>query len=136
MTNERKKHFNRWLPLVDAPTKIEIEAIHDDREGFRIILLGGIQRDCSILIQFDDPPIYRYCTENYQSLSLFEPGEWCFYRTEDSDVIRELHLETMGIYEGHPFVHYIILASNARVEVVTERQPIVNLLTHSCSLSI
>ena len=117
------KKFEPWVPLNELPCRLYCEGIHDDYEGFRILLKGESLTDNMIRISFDGPLIYRYNSECSKSLILFEPGKRALYRTKESDWLDWFSVESCEVYGERDLVHYVLLTVESCIEVISEREP-------------
>jgi hypothetical protein len=55
--------FKKWEPLKNIPRILYCEGIHDDYEGFRILLIGENERSPVLRIMFDAARSYRNTDE-------------------------------------------------------------------------
>ncbi len=129
----RQNSIIKWdVSLKGFPKTIHIEGLHDDYEGFRVIVRGG-----------NPSKVYRINFETYylgyrnfdeserlKSLSIFpfDSREWCLFKTEDSDFIDWVVDESEGIQMKEDITHFFIATPNDMVEVLCLREPIIEKL--------
>ena len=115
--------FNKWDPLEGIPNRLYVEGLHDDYEGFRILLKGEKITDRLLRVYFDAPLAYRSSSECENSLNLFDPGNGCFYTSQDSDFHKWFNVESSDIYSDILVTHYVFLAANSIIDVLSIDEP-------------
>ncbi len=122
--------FKPWTPIENLPREIYLEALHDDYEGFRLLLRGKSLYDAVLRVHFDNVLSYRNTDEGdlIRTLAEVVPG-WCFYTVEDSTFKQWLEDERQGAYDSTNVSHYAIYTPNDCVDILTESEPIVSWLS-------
>jgi hypothetical protein len=121
-----KDQYIKWEPIENIPTRLYCEALHDDYEGFRIILRGEAKDSRTLRITFDLPLAYRNMDEGSLLKSLKNiktPGDSSLYFVNDSSWIEWFHQESCGIYKGKNIIHYAIITPNDCIDVLSEYAP-------------
>jgi hypothetical protein len=121
-----KNIFKKWEPLTEIPDRIFLEALHDDFEGFRLLLKGVGINDRMLRISFKTTLMYRNIDEGdiVQVLNDSEGfSEGCLYTLEESDLIDFFHKQNYGSYSSSKIIHYAIYTPNDCIEVLSEFPP-------------
>jgi hypothetical protein len=118
--------FTRWDPwwwYSDVPTT-SIESIHDDQEGFRLILNG---KDCPLTrVSVARGALVRYRVSeeawlDENAFSGFKPGH-CFYQSQSSRLLADA--STMKVLaHGRPATHYLICTEDRIVDLISWMEP-------------
>ena len=61
----RKNELNLWQPTNGCPSKMFFEGLHDNYEGFRILLKGEDSTSSMLKIHFEDALTYKNTDESY-----------------------------------------------------------------------
>jgi hypothetical protein len=118
--------YQQWNPLESIPDRLYCEAIHDDYEGFRILLKGQETDSPTFRLAFDSPLAYRNIDEGrlLRTLNLIKDREKAsLYEVKNSPWVKWFHDESLGIYEGRDLIHYAIITANDCIDVLTEFAP-------------
>lgn len=106
-----------------------VEAIHDDYEGFRILLRGESPESPMLRLVFDPPPLSYRVIEEASWLSpdmadhLFRAPGSRFVVVADSDFLRWFQRISSGIREWPNIRHYVVCMANQIVEIIACRAP-------------
>ncbi|MBN0987334.1 hypothetical protein [Amphritea pacifica] len=122
----KKELFKIWTPLDNIPRVLYCEGIHDDYEGFRILLKGEDEKDSTLRLKFSQARAYRKFDEGdilrtiesidnpgKSSLFLVENSRWLDWFLEDGYKINE----NMGIK------HYAIYTPTDCIDILSEAEP-------------
>ncbi|MFA6095073.1 MAG: hypothetical protein WC757_04285 [Candidatus Paceibacterota bacterium] len=123
--------YINWEPLKDIPRVLYCEGIHDDYEGFRILLVGEDERSPILRIKFDSARSYKNSDEGdllKTIASINNPGRSSLFLVENSSWIKWFHEETYGIHKNKNFKHFAIYTPNDCIDVMSEFAPIVEWL--------
>ena len=123
---EGKVLYQKWNPLESIPDRLHCEAVHDDYEGFRILLRGEEANSHTFRLAFDSPLAYRNIDEGnmLRTLNLIKEREKAsLYIVKNSAWVKWFHEESLGIYEGHNLIHYALITANDCIDVLTEFEP-------------
>lgn len=129
---DTKQVFTLWKPIDDLPKPIYIEAIHDDWEGFRILLRGSDPTLSMLRITFESHLSYRNTDESYllkiwNSMEKELAGE-NFYIVENSSYIDFFNEMTGNMYSDWQVKHYAIYTISDCIDVISTNPPIVEWL--------
>ena len=124
--------YVRWEPLTIPECPVYCEVLRDDYEGFRVLLNGESRTTRTIRVTFEAPLMYQVRGEWFQlapqthALGL-EPG-YPFYVVEDSPLLVEFHLASLGIYQTWHINHYAIYTATDCIDVLSTVPPKVEIL--------
>lgn len=123
--------YKNWEPLKDIPRILYCEGIHDDYEGFRILLTGEDERSPMLRIKFDAVRFYKNSDEGdllRTIASINNPGRSSLFLVENSSWIKWFHEETCDIHKNKNFKHFAIYTPNDCIDVISEFDPTVEWL--------
>jgi hypothetical protein len=125
-----EERFERWEPIEGLAPKMFIEAMHDDREGFRIILRSPAPKMSALRIAFDAPLCYRGTQEAYLLREIYEGDAiypWPIFIVRNSRYAKWFYAQATGAIDqdGH---HYHIAAVDEIVDVLSARPPVLTWL--------
>lgn len=127
MAAKRMKNvFKKWEPLKNIPRILYCEGIHDDYEGFRILLVGENERSPVLRIMFDAARSYRNADEGdllKTIASMDDPGSSSLFIVDNSSWVKWFHEETYNIHKGRDIKHYAIYTPNDCIDVLSEFEP-------------
>lgn len=120
--------FRKWVPVDNIPQRMHLEGLHDDYEGFRLLLRGESLSSRMLRIAYDNPLLYRNTDEGDRLRMLSNSsilGEWPLFKvsSSDSELVKWLHEESRKIRSPDRMHHYVIATPNDIVEVVSECSP-------------
>lgn len=121
-------NIRKWDSNIDNfPKAISIEGIHDDYEGFRIII-RGYNPDRVFKLLFDNYLGYRNFDESYRLKSIPQFPDngknWCLFISNDSEFIDWVVLESNGFLQKGNILHFFIVTTNDIVDILTFDEPI------------
>lgn len=119
--------IQKWQPKCDNfPKSISIVGLYDDSVGFRVIC-KDVESHRQFQFNFDNYIAYRNSDEGarLKSLNQFPSNcrEWCLFKTNDSDFIKWIVDESMGIYSSNDIIHYFFTTSDDIIEVLSLNEP-------------
>lgn len=122
--------FEKWIPVEGVPEKLYLEAMHDDYEGFRL-LLKGYEDQRMLRITFDPALSYRNTDEGdlLKTINQQDLSGWSLYTVSDSDYLAWFTEESHGIHESDDVVHYAIYTPNDCLDVLSAFPPRVEWLS-------
>ncbi len=118
-----------WKPIYGIEKKMYIEAIHDDYEGFRILLKGEKPESILLRITFNDHLGYRN-TDEGNLIKIWNPEKplGIFFIVENSSYINYFHEMTLNIYKDWKIIHYAIYSPVDCIDILSSVPPIVEWL--------
>ncbi len=125
-----KQTLKPWIiPHVDTKKNYSIEAIHDDYEGFRILLRSDILTDKVLKITFNNHVSYRNTDESFL-LKLFGNTDEkllgkTFYLVCNSDYVDFFNESTMNLYTDWDVIHYAIYTISDCIDILSDQPPII-----------
>lgn len=126
--------IEKWKPFeaADFPADIQVEALHDDYEGFRVIVKGGISSEV-YKIDFSDLYLgYRNFdeSERLKFINSFPKDlrGWSLFLLTDSEFINWLTKESLEILSKDELKHFVIFTGDDIIEVLTLKDPVVTKL--------
>jgi hypothetical protein len=129
---DTKQIFTLWKPIDNLPKPVYVEAIHDDYEGFRILLRGDDLSSGVLRISFEDKLSYRntdesYLLKNWNSMAKELAGE-NFYIIENSSYIDFFNDMTGHLYSDWQIKHYAIYTVSDCIDIISISPPVVEWL--------
>lgn len=128
-----KQIIEPWIiPNVDNSANYYIEAIHDNYEGFRILLRSSILEGKMLRINFNDKLSYRNTDESFYlklwgSMNKEILGK-TFYIISNSDYADFFNDQTLDIYRDWKIIHYAIYTNSDCIDILSIQQPIIEWL--------
>ncbi len=125
--NER---FERWESIDGLASKMYLDAVYDDREGFRIILKSPELKSRALRILFDAPLCYRGAQEAYLLRQIYDARDiypWPIFIVRNSRYAKWFYTQASDALDkdGH---HYHIAAMDEIVDVISARPPVISWL--------
>jgi hypothetical protein len=129
--------YIRWNPSFETNPSIElagrwdIEALHDDHEGFRLILRLEPYSNRRWRFWFREALLYESTSESFRlsgsSERKQEPSQphHHFFTVEDSSLLADFHRSSCGIYRDWPIKHYAIYSETC-VDVLSKEPPVID----------
>ena len=115
--------FEKWVPIEGIPEKMDLMALHQDQEGFRLLL---IDEEGFKLLRIYFVPFLSYRSSDEMNLprtmSEVEVGG-VFFIVRDSEFVKWFLRENLGTYPPDNVVHYAIYTEDACVDVITSSAP-------------
>ncbi|WP_444892951.1 hypothetical protein ACJJIE_21685 [Microbulbifer sp. TRSA001] len=124
-----------WNPFPEY-RDFSFQAIHDDSEGFRILLeayCDKISNKQALRVRFPlaGPMYYHRVDEGFllsPESTIGNPAA-TFQQTKASDLIERFHMFSCNIYRESSIVHYCIYTANECIEVLSEFEPVCEYLS-------
>lgn len=126
-----EERFERWEPIDGLQAKMYLDAMHDDREGFRLILKAVDPKLRELRILFDAPLCYRGTQEKYLLRAIYEGNSiypWPIFIVRNSRYVRWFYTQATSAIDQDGR-HYHIAAMDQIVDVLSERPPIISWLS-------
>ena len=123
-----------WIiPNIDNNTTYNIEAIHDDYEGFRILIRSNNLTDKILRITFSNHLSYRNTDESFL-LKLWghidkETLGKTFYLVSNSTYIDFFNESTENLYKEWKIIHYAIYTTSDCIDILSDQPPIIEWLS-------
>lgn len=126
---EDEEKFERW-ELEGLAPRMVLDAMYDDREGFRLILKSPEPRGRVLRILFDAPLCYRGTTEAYLLRKIYESDSiypWPLFIVRNSRYAKWFYAQAKDAIDkdGH---HYHIAAMHEIIDVLSARPPVLTWL--------
>ncbi len=124
------EQFERWEPIGGLTEKMYLEAMHDDREGFRIILRSKEPNARLLRILFEEPICYRGAQETYLLRQLYDYHPiypWPIFIVKNSRYASWFYAQLNGLLP-EAGRHYHIAAMDEMIDVISVRPPIITWL--------
>jgi hypothetical protein len=121
--------YKKWCPMPALGDKcLYVDAVHDDWEGFRIwFSLENNNAGVVAIVKFESVLLYTNSDESYR-LSGIKNSEQVkfphlFWKVEESELLKEFHRQSEGIYEDWDITHYAFLSGSDCVDVLSQYEP-------------
>lgn len=115
----------RWQKVDGLPGSFEVDALHDDDKGFRLVCQSERAGSRAFMLRFQSVIAYRLVNESYR-LRLVGGGVSCgVYIVENSRLVAWLLDESYGAWNSARLMHYLLVAAEDVVDVVSEWEPVV-----------
>ena len=120
----------KWEPLPDIPSKMFLEGLIDDYEGFRLLLKGDRITSGVLKIEFRTRIGYRNMDETYRLKSLNKypilTSPWSLFKIKNDEFVIWVCDESNGILDdSNLLTNYIFCTPNDIVEVISKEEPVV-----------
>jgi hypothetical protein len=125
-----EEQFERWEAIGGLTPKMFLDAMLDDREGFRIILKSPDPKFSELRILFEAPICYRGTQEKYLLRSIYEANSiypWPIFIVRNSRYAKWFYAQA-GDAIDKDGNHYHIAAMDQIVDVLSARPPILTWL--------
>jgi hypothetical protein len=124
----KKNSFKKWEPLSGLPEEMYLEGLHNDYEGFRLLLKSRGDQAKMLRITFDPVLAYRGIDEgdliSYQRFNEDDDlGRWAFFIVNSSDYLEWFNQSSQGIHEGEGVVHYAIYTPDDCLDILSAYPP-------------
>lgn len=105
-----------------------LEGLHNDYEGFRLLLKGTGDQAKMLRITFDPVLAYRGIDEgdliSYERLDEDDQlGRWGFFIVGSSSYIEWFHRTSQGVHEEESIMHYAIYTPNDCLDILSSYPP-------------
>jgi len=122
----------KWNPLkLKGSVLMYLEGLHDDYEGFRLVLKGEKEEDKCVKLLFESNLGYRNLDESQRLKTLNEnpilTEKWSFYKTNKSLFLDWFKNESYNVYDSKEITHYIITTPNDIIDIISDEEPIVEM---------
>lgn len=123
-----KQILKPWIiPIVGSDHAFFVDSIHDDDEGFRIILVENQISERKLKITFSSTISYRNTDESFL-LKIWNDVDQnllgkIFYTISDSEYIDFFNQMTFGLYKEWKVVHYAIYTLQDCLDILSDQPP-------------
>jgi hypothetical protein len=119
--------WNIWKPKDNLIEKYHIDSVIDSGSGLIIKLSNGISNKKLMVKWGGVVESHMYSKEgfNRELYNSSESEKWTFFKMDDSKYIKWIKEQSCGIYEDHKLKHFIIVGSNAVLDLIVRREPVV-----------
>lgn len=121
--------YKRWNPIPQLEgARLYCEAVHDDREGFRL-WFDGEPSDFPgvVVVRFEERLLYANSDEGSRTQGIENFSEMqlphTFWKVEESALVEEFHLQSNGIYRNEEITHYAFLSCTDCIDVLSRFEP-------------
>jgi len=122
----QKNKLVKWNPI-NGSSVLFVEAIHDDYEGFRVLLKedGGESR--MLKIKFESALSYKNTDESYMLKTWHNTSKEIlgniFYKIENSEYLSKFHEDSMNIYQDWKIKHFAIYTTQDCIDILSLQDP-------------
>jgi hypothetical protein len=124
--NGGEERYERWAPIHGLEPRMYLDAMHDDREGFRLILRSDGEPRRALRILFESPLCYRAAQEDRLLDQLYESHDiypWPIFVVQNSRYTAWFFGQ-LDKAQGAVAHHYHIAAIDEVIDVISERPPV------------
>lgn len=117
--------YKNWEPLVNIPRILHCEGLHDDYEGFRILLRKDNYSPV-LRILFPTTRFYKKSDEGdllRTIASINDPGRSTLFMVENSSWVKWFHEETFDVFKDKDIKHFAIYTPDDCIDVLSEFEP-------------
>jgi hypothetical protein len=125
-----EERFERWELIGGLSPQMSLDAKHDDREGFRLILKSPDPKMRALRILFDEPLCYRGTQEALLLRQIYKAGgiyPWPIFIVRNSRYAKWFYAQATDAIDRDGN-HYHIAAVNEIVDVLSARPPVLSWL--------
>ena len=121
--------YIKWNPIPEyAGELFDVEAVHDDWEGFRIWFRPHDVTRPMFIVKFENPLFYSSSDEGDRltgaSNDIFKEFPHLFWKVSESNLITEFKRQAGGVRADNDIRHYCFMSSNQCVDVLSLEDPI------------
>lgn len=120
-----------WKPLPILQSNYNIQSISTSiNNGFKIMLVDKENENRAISLSLEFPPdALRYRKLNtVRTLISLPSQEGPFFKLANSNYVKKLVNGSLGIHSEKAFTHYIIVATENIIEIVSAIEPLVEIV--------
>lgn len=123
--------YQKWNPVPHLENEyLNIRSIHHNWDGLRI-WFSPEDKVIPIII-FKQPLMYVNSEENFRLLSVENSSEMdfshLFWKLENSQLLSEFCRQSVDSYNNREITHYAFLSAFARLDVLSETDPIFEII--------
>jgi hypothetical protein len=122
--------YRRWNPLPDLRGRWDVESVHDDYEGFRVIMRLEPFVNRRWRFWFPRCLLYQVANESFrlsgsnETGNIFEGPHGHFFTVEGSSLVADFHRSSAGAYEAWDIKHYAMYSEQC-ADVLSVHAPII-----------
>ena len=121
--------YDRWEPLTDwSGCRVDIEAVHDDWDGFRIWIRHDDASKGMLIARFSRA-LFHCTSDEGDRISPLSPAQpalefpHVFWTVTDSELLALFHRHSCDVHADRELVHYSFLSCNDCVDVLSSSPP-------------
>ena len=120
--------YIKWNPILEyAGKRFNIEAVHDDWEGFRIWFKPDDETKPMLIAKFNSQLLYSSSDEgdrlNPVQNNIKDEFPHLFWIVEESALVTEFKRQASGIWDDKKITHYCFMGCNQGVDVLSIEEP-------------
>lgn len=132
------EQWMRWEPTTHLGNKYSLDHVHDGMRGLDILLADPDRKDKKVRVVFPYTMISYTVNPGNASFVISKDQQqdtasacknWSFFEVINSQYIAHLMVQSATIVEIYDPRHFVILTTNARLDVVASYEPDVNYIT-------
>jgi len=119
----------KWNPFNNyEKRRVYCEGVHDDYEGFRILLSAKENTSSMLHLKFENALMYQNRDESYLSCHSSKEGAFdfphAFYNIENSELVAKFHSDSSEAYAHLAIKHFAIYTCNDCIDVLSVEEPL------------
>ena len=120
--------YSKWNPIPKyAGICFDIEAVHDDWEGFRIWFRPHLNTMSMLIVSFDSELFYCSSDESDRLVgaknNISKEFPHLFWKVNDSELVKEFIRQSSNVRESDAIQHYCFMSCNQCVDVLSLTEP-------------
>lgn len=120
--------YKRWNPVPKLEgLRLYCEALHDDREGFRLRFRSDDSSLGIVVVRFESHLLYTNSDEANRLAGIENADEvlfpHAFWKVENSDLVKEFQRQSAHLHEHDPLTHFAFLSCNDCIDVLSIAEP-------------
>jgi hypothetical protein len=132
------EEWARWEPVPNLVNRYYIDSVHNDSNGFTIVLSEDRIVTNKVYIRFKDwVNAYRQTDETFRANLIHELHEkygakfysqWSFFKVRNSSYISWLSAESSTISDNFELTHFVVFDPNNVIDVVAGYEPTIEFM--------
>ena len=126
-----KENYKIWDETREWPSILYLHGLHDDCEGFRLVLEDKVLNGCTYLLVFDTCLTYQktdkgYCHNSLRDLIRDNRTEFkAVYVVENSEWITSFLKDNPGGHLPGNLIHFAIVTQDDWIDIIALKEPVV-----------
>ena len=129
----------RWEPVPDLASRYYIDSVHNDSNGFTIVLSEDRIVTNKVYVRFKDwVNSYRQTDETFRAYLIHKLHEkygvafysqWSFFKVHNSSYISWLSAESSTISDNFELIHFVVFDPNNVIDIIAGYEPTIEFVS-------